>query len=144
MFDEARSTAPITLPAHASLLTGLFPSRHGARDNGLFELSAEVPTLAEHFGASGYATAAFVSAAVLGRQYGLARGFGHYDDEMSHEPSDDPQKIATRRGNATVDAALQWLDGVPRERPVFIWVHLFDPHRPWRAPEPWASRFGRD
>jgi len=140
-FDEARTTAPITLPAHASLLTGLFPSRHGARDNGLFELSAEVPTLAERFEASGYATAAFVSAAVLGRQYGLARGFAHYDDEMSREASGDPQKIATRRGDATVDAALQWLDGVPRERPVFIWVHLFDPHRTWRAPEPWASRF---
>ncbi|HEY5659081.1 MAG TPA: sulfatase-like hydrolase/transferase [Myxococcota bacterium] len=140
-FREARTTAPITLPAHASLLTGLFPSQHGARDNGLFRLSEDVPTLAERFRAGGYATAAFVSAAVLGREYGLARGFDVYDDAMAESSPTGQQRIGSRRGDDTVNAALRWLEQVSDARAVFLWVHLFDPHRTWHAPEPWASRF---
>jgi len=79
-FDWARTPTPVTLPAHASLLTGALPSRHGARENGLFALDPGATTLAERLGARGWRRAAFVSAAVLDSRYGLARGFEAYDD----------------------------------------------------------------
>ncbi len=138
VFAEARSPVAITLPAHASLLTGTFPLRHGVRDNGAFRLGPELPTLAERFRAAGYATGAFVSAAVLDRRYGLARGFEVYDDALGTQTG--PRTVAARRGDATVASAVAWLDRVRPDRPVFLWVHLYDPHRLWQAPEPWASR----
>lgn len=138
-FLEARSPVAITLSAHASLLTGLFPHHHGARDNGQFRVAASVPTLAEHFERAGYATAAFVSSAVLTRDFGLARGFGTYDDTLTVKTGN--RSVASRRADQTVDAAMRWLEAVPAEQPCFLWLHLFAPHRPWRAPEPHASRF---
>ena len=130
---------PITLPAHVSLMTGLFPPAHGVRDNGQFTLSASVPTLAERFRAGGRATGAFVSAAVLARAFGLARGFEVYDDTLTAQGGN--RSMTTRRSDQSVDAALAWLAAVPADRPVFLWVHLFAPHRPWRAPARFAERF---
>src|SRR4249919_727136 len=78
-FDQALSSVPLTLPSHASLMTGRQPYSHGVRNNGHFSLAADVPTLAEAFTARGYETAAFVSSFVLDRQFGLDRGFAHYD-----------------------------------------------------------------
>jgi len=140
-FAWARSPTPLTLPAHASLLTGLLPSHHGARDNGLFALDPGVVTLAERLSARGWRSAAFVSAAVLDDRYGLARGFSTYDDGVGTSRT---RHAAERRADVTVDAALAWLRSVPSERAVFVWVHLFDPHRPWQAPPEWQSRHGGD
>jgi choline-sulfatase len=141
-FDQARTPVPITLPAHATVHTGLDPHHHGARTNGLFELSPTVPTLAERFGAGGWTTGAFVSAAVLERGYGLARGFDHYDDRTTGKPGE--RHYAERPATATVDAALAWLEGVDGERPVFLWVHLFDPHLPYEPPPPHDERHIED
>ena len=82
LFENALTPAPITLPAHASLLTGLLPRRHGVRDNGIYRLPDDVPTLASTLSHAGYATAAVVGSAILDREYGLARGFQHYDDAV--------------------------------------------------------------
>src|SRR6185503_2994896 len=79
-FANAFADAPITLPSHASLLTGLHPFEHGVRNNGNFHLPDRFETLATVLGRRGYRTAAFVSAFVLDRRYGLARGFQTYDD----------------------------------------------------------------
>jgi arylsulfatase A-like enzyme/Flp pilus assembly protein TadD len=130
-FELARTPTPLTLPAHASLLTGLLPSQHGARDNALFSLATDVPTLAERLNAEGWRTAAFVSAAVLDARYGLGRGFATYDDRVG---GSSQRAVAERRADATVDAVLAWLSEVPESEAVFLWVHLFDPHLPWRAP----------
>ncbi|MEZ4352204.1 MAG: sulfatase-like hydrolase/transferase [Myxococcota bacterium] len=138
-FLDARSPVPITLPAHTSLLSGLWPSTHGVRDNGLFEVAPDVPLLAESFERAGYQTGAFVSAAVLDHRYGLARGFAHYDDRV--ESIRGEIAVPTRPATEVVDAALAWLAGVPADRPIFLWVHLYDPHRHWRAPEPFASQY---
>jgi arylsulfatase A-like enzyme len=138
-FTEARSPVAITLPAHASLLTGLPPHRHGARDNGEFPLPDGPPALAERLAERGYATAAFVSAAVLARAFGLARGFAHYDDGL--DPDAPQRTVAARSADRTVDAALAWLAGVPAGQPIFVWLHVYSPHRPWQAPEPFARRF---
>ena len=72
-FHQAQSPAPITLVAHASILSGLYPYSHGVRNNGTFSLPETVPTLATLFQAEGYRTGAFVSAYVLAHRYGLDR-----------------------------------------------------------------------
>ncbi|MBW2288247.1 MAG: sulfatase-like hydrolase/transferase [Deltaproteobacteria bacterium] len=139
VFVEARSPTPMTLPSHASILTGLQPPAHGARDNGIFTLRDSVSTLAGEFAAAGYQTAAFVSAEVLGQRYGLARGFDHYDDYVMKIPG--VLTVPTRKGRETAEATLRYIDKADPVRPIFIWVHLFDPHREWDAPEFFADRF---
>ena len=140
-FSLARTPSPSTLPAHASLMTGASPPRHGARENALFTLSEESLTLAERLGASGWRTAAFVSAAVLDARFGLAQGFSHYDGRVGAARD---RHYAERRADATVDAALAWLAQVPPAEPIFLWVHLFDPHTPWAAPPAFASKHPHD
>jgi choline-sulfatase len=137
-FDRAYSHAPTTLPSHASLFTGLTPARHGVHENAVFTLRDAVPTLAEAFARAGYRTGAFVSAIVLDRRYGLARGFGVYADEVE---SDDSEAVNAQVPAAvTVDRALAFL-GTGAPDPVLAWVHLYDPHQPYAPPEPFATRF---
>ena len=141
-FDQAQAAAPLTLPSHATLLTGLLPPRHGLRDNGEGSLPADVPSLAEHLRAAGYRTGAFVGAFVLDRRYGLARGFERYDDEIPRVPG---RLDAERPGSVVVDRALAWLaEPDPARRPFFAWVHLFDAHAPYAPPSPYAARFPGD
>lgn len=137
-FRTARTPSPQTLPAHASLLTGQLPAHHGARVNGLFALPDTAQTLAERLAARGWDTAAFVSCAVLAARSGLAQGFSTYDDRVGGAAD---RQIAERRADATVAAAIEWLDGVPDDRPVFLWVHLFDPHVPRNPPERFAAAY---
>lgn len=142
LFERAFTVAPVTLPAHASLLTGLYPPAHGVRHNAEFRLGEDVPTLARQLRAAGYATAAFVSSFVLDARFGLGRGFDVYDDALAASGGTVfPSGILERRAAATVEAALAWLARQPGERPVFLWVHLFDAHAPYDPPEPWRSRF---
>jgi arylsulfatase A-like enzyme len=82
VFERAVAAAPITLPAHASLMTGSYPFVHGVRNNGNFSLRETLPTLATTLHDRGYRTGAFVSAFVLDRRYGLGRGFDVYDDQV--------------------------------------------------------------
>jgi choline-sulfatase len=122
-FDAAVTVAPLTLPAHASLLTAKYPPAHGVRDNQIFSLGDGTPTYTSWLKARGYATAAFVSAIVLDHRYGLDAGFDTYDDEMSG--------AAERRAHATLERAERWLDTA--RAPFFLWVHLFEPHAPYAA-----------
>jgi choline-sulfatase len=131
---DVATSAPITLPAHCSIMTGLYPPAHGVRDNGNYALGPEAVTLAERLRAAGYRTGAFVSAAVLARRYGLDQGFDVYDDDLWSE--DDPQLFMIRERPAarTVDRALAWLADRTKNaqpEPFFLWVHLFDPHQPY-------------
>ncbi len=133
VFDSARTTAPLTTPAHLSMLTGLVPPRHAVRDNGYAPLPASVPTLAEAARAQGVATAAFVSAAVLDAAYGLARGFDVYDSPPL-DPGATDLHVVERGAAATLSAARAWLAARDREQPFFLWVHFFDPHAPYEPP----------
>jgi arylsulfatase A-like enzyme/Tfp pilus assembly protein PilF len=137
-FEQALSPAPLTLPAHASLLSGRVPRRHGVRDNAGFKLDPKLPLLTERLRDAGYTTAAFVSAAVLDRDGGLARGFATYDDivRVGDRRAFDYQE---RAASQTVDALLPRLPTL--RPPFFLWVHLYDPHAPYVPPEPYASRF---
>ena len=133
LFERAISAAPLTLPAHVSLFTGLYPFAHGVRNNGNFTLGDGVPTLTGALRAAGYRTAAFVSAFVLDRRYGLAAGFDRYDDRVELE----------RRGADTAAAASAWLVETAQDpRPFFVWVHLYDPHDPYEPPPAFRAAFG--
>ena len=115
-YTGAVTPSPLTLPAHASLLTGLDPPEHGVLDNGIARLADDVPTLATVLEAEGYATGAFVASRVLDRRFGLARGFDAYDDRMAADRTGEygyPERDAA----AVTDAALGWLKAVPRGRP---------------------------
>ena len=143
-FDQAISAVPITLPSHATLMTGLDPPRHGVRQNGTFKLSAEHETLAEVLRANGYATAAVVGAFVLDSRYGLNQGFDWYDDDIVPEnvPSDS-RRFHARRGDAVTAAATNWLERYRAggRRPFLLWVHYYDPHVPYDPPEEYRSAF---
>lgn len=130
-FDQARTTAPLTLPSHASLMTGLLPPVHGARENGQAPGAAHL-TLARALRAGGFRTGAFVSAFVLDRQFGLADGFEVYDDRVARDPDAALRLEAERDGSDTIAAALQWLGTIdPSRERFFLWVHLFEPHAPY-------------
>jgi arylsulfatase A-like enzyme len=141
VFDSARTTAPLTTPAHLSMLTGLVPPRHAVRDNGYAPLPSTVATLAEAARAQGAATAAFVSAAVLDAAYGLARGFDVYDSPPLDAGATDLH-VVERGADATLAAARAWLAARDREKPFFLWVHFYDPHAPYAPPDDLAQRAG--
>lgn len=131
VFERAYTPVPITLPAHVSMMTGLLPPAHGVRGNGSFVLGAGPRTLAESLKASGRKTAAFIGGFPLVRRFGLDRGFDVYDDAMSKEPGLN-YDFAERRAVDVVASARGWLSANPG--PVFVWVHLFDPHAPYDPP----------
>lgn len=141
VFEDAYAVAPITLVAHTSIHTGLEPPRHGVRNNGLHSVPEDLDTLAERLRDAGYATGAFVSAAVLERRYRLDQGFDVYDDDLSTGRQRHPRMVADRPAEAAVASAVEWLDSVPAERPFFLWLHLYDPHAAYSPPPPWRDRY---
>jgi choline-sulfatase len=142
VFEHAVATAPVTGPTHASLLTGLYPRRHGVRNNLTHYLAEDVPTLAEGLSAAGYRTAAFVSAVVLEGRYGFDQGFDIYDDDLKSASARRIGPMTTERpGEATADRALAWLEGLGDDQPYFLWVHFYDPHLPYSPPSPWAESY---
>ena len=143
-FENAFADAPITLPSHASLLTGLYPFEHGVRNNGNFYLPDRFETLATVLRRRGYRTAAFVSSFILDRRYGLARGFESYDDRMEETAALGSSGEAERRGDRTALACTRWLAGYAGRgaaAPFFVWLHLYDPHEPYRPPPPFRDLF---
>lgn len=138
---EARAVAPITLPSHASMLTGLWPPRHGIRVNGVDPLPDAATTLAEAARAAGYETAAFLAAVVLGRTFGLDQGFDRYDEVERPEVKTSNQ-FERRNARQVVDAAIGWLDRRASDRPFLCWLHFFDPHEPCNPPAPHLMRAG--
>jgi arylsulfatase A-like enzyme/Flp pilus assembly protein TadD len=144
VFEQMQAAAPITLPSHTSMLTGLYPFHHGVRNNGMFALSDDVETLGTVFDEAGYATGAFVSASVLSRRFGLDRGFDIYDDDLSRGSHLTRRGVPSRRGDLTLEAALDWIRDVPPGTPFFCWIHLYDPHAPYDPPPEYRRRFPTD
>ncbi|MEW6320252.1 MAG: sulfatase-like hydrolase/transferase [Acidobacteriota bacterium] len=141
LFDETMTTAPLTLPAHASMFTGRFPPQHGVRDNGGFFLGPDADTLAERLQARGYRTGAFVGAYVLDSKWGLDQGFERYADDFDlSQVRGLSLGSVQRRADEVVDLALPWLETVADER-FFAFLHFYDAHAPYDPPEPFASRF---
>ncbi len=135
LYERAYTVAPLTLPAHASMMTGLYPPRHGIRDNGAFTLPRSAETLAERARAAGFETAAFVSSVVLDQGFGLEQGF-----EIYAAPRHDSQQVTSHysdlRASQVVARARRWLEERDPARPFFLWVHIWDPHGPYEPPPP--------
>ena len=138
-FAQCDCSAPITLPSHATILTGMYPPRHGVRDNATFVLKSEVETLAERLRSSGYDTAAVVSSIVLAHRFGLGQGFDSYNDDFNEGPTSGTAVEERSAENATT-AAIQVLHRMTP--PFFLWVHYFDPHAAYRPPPPFDTGFG--
>ena len=144
VFSQMSTPTPITLPSHATLLTGLDPYRHGVRENTEYALAESWTTLAEHLAKNGYRTGAVVSTFVLDERFGLAQGFDDYQDRL-----DGPEQalrlgsvelpgsiVAARAGRWIADHATQRRNGA-ESRPFFLFAHFFDAHAPYRAPSPY-------
>ncbi|MCP3915235.1 MAG: sulfatase-like hydrolase/transferase [bacterium] len=138
-FERCITAAPITLPSHASILTGLYPFHHGARNNGTHFLPEEVPTLAEALSAAGFSTGAVVSALVLDSRYGLDQGFDAYDDNLANAERAPLFMFRETKALDTAQRAIRWLQDRADER-WFLWVHFFDPHANYEPPEVYAAR----
>lgn len=141
VFTNAVSHVPLTRPSHISIFTGLYPFKHGIRDNIAASLPASIPTLAELLKKQGYTTAAFVSSFVINAQSGLNRGFDVYDDRFN--PDQQPTEFALnleKRAGETYSEFAEWFARKPA-KPYFAWVHFYDPHFPYEPPPPYAARF---
>ena len=137
VFEQAATVAPLTLPAHSSLFTGLLPPRHGVRDNA-GPLDERHQTLAEILRARGFDTAAFVGSVVLGASRGLAAGFDVYQDGLK---AGRPLSAGLQRpADHVVDEAVAWLNR-RTDRPFLLWAHLYDPHAPYDPPEPFRTAY---
>jgi len=140
LFREAYSHCPMTLPSHASILTGLLPPEHHVRNNLGYTFDAEkLPSIASELRARGYASGAAVSSYVLRRETGLAAAFDFYDDAM---PIDPALSLVhqERSGDATAEAALRWISGRAAQ-PFFFFFHIYEPHVPYTPAEPFRSRY---
>lgn len=134
VFENASSTASWTLPAHVSMLTGLYPAFHDVQDDGS-KLADGLPTLAERLAAAGYSTLAVVSHVYVSRAFGLARGFDIFDESLTEGGSKNP------RAGSVVERVLEHVGAVSRDQPLFTFVHLFDPHWEYSPPPPFDRRF---
>jgi len=136
-FDDAVTSVPITLPSHATMLTGRYPPPLGVRTNGAFRLVSEHVTLAEVLKNHGYDTAAFVSCFVLDKRFGLNQGFDVYDFAIGGGIRRPLSVHNERRANDVSTVAIEWLKSrreAAASTPFFAWVHYFDPHAPYAPP----------
>lgn len=143
LFSRAFSPVPLTLPAHAAIMTGTIPPRHGVRNNGQ-RLPVGRRTLAEILKGRGYRTGAFVGAFPLDSKFGLDRGFETYDDRYGSRNASRDLTFVERRADDVNAPAAAWISA-RRGEPFFAWVHYFDPHAPYEPPPPYAAGYrGRE
>ena len=138
VFDRAYAHAPQTLPSHVSMFTGHLPFEHKVRDNLGFTLAKGTPTMASMFQGAGYKTGAFVSAYVLRPETGVAAGFDVYDATFPPVAADRSIAQVQRPGPETLAAADTWLKTLTSDR-FFLFLHLYEPHKPYRAPDRFAD-----
>ncbi len=153
-FDDAVSTAPLTLPSHASMLSGTLPSRHGVFRNGMV-LPADLEGVPQDLARAGFHTGAFTSSLILHGSHGMRGWFHVYRDAIGTRIGADRllfadaisdgidwlrdapmDQIGKEPGPLTVQRALTWLNEIPEDAPVFLWVHLYDAHAPYRDSTP--------
>ena len=141
IYSQARTVSPLTMPSHATILTGLTPLRHTVHTNSQLALPASAETLAERATAHGLTTAAFVAAVVLDAGFGLHQGFEVYDQPVAPEVQAELH-YDRRRAREVGDAAVAWIEGLDAERRFFLWVHFFDPHLPYDPPAEFVEQAG--
>ncbi len=139
-FGDAVTSAPLSLPAHASIFTGRYPPNHGVRHDHGYRLDSSQRTLAESLRDAGYRTAAFTSSFRLDRRFGLNQGFDVYDDAVAGRRQSS--ELLERTAFEVTEKAAKWIrQRLDNPEPFFAWVHYNDPHAPYRAPEKFARQF---
>jgi arylsulfatase A-like enzyme/Flp pilus assembly protein TadD len=140
-FESAFAVVPVTLPSHSSMLTGTYPMLSGMHDFSGNKLSPLQPTLASVLKQAGYQTGAVIGAAVLDSRFGLNQGFDFYYDHFDFSRLDEANLDEMERpGNVVADVALDWL-AKNSQKKFFLWMHLYDPHFPYRPPEPYSREY---
>ncbi len=166
-FTFAHAHAVTTLASHASILTGTYPFQHGIRDNSGYRLPAEARTVSTLLKPRGYRTAAFVGAFPVHSRFGLNQGFDVYDDRFGDTRAPDEFAMPERPASVVVPLARSWIAAQDRAGKTggqegsgsagarafqasgssessgswFVWVHLFDPHAPYRPPAPFDAQY---
>lgn len=141
LYTQAVAPTPLTLPSHSTLLSGLLPLEHGARDNKPFRFPSErFDTVASSLRARGYQTMAVIGGEPLAKGCGLEAGFDRYDDAFPRALAGSA-RLGERTADAVTDAALAALDARDGTRPFFLWTHYFDPHDPYVPPSDLAALF---
>lgn len=138
IYKKAYSSSPLTLPAHASILTGLMSNEHKILNNGLYKLSKDKITIAKRLKSAGYFTYAYISSAVLDRIYGLDAGFDLYEDSVrvgKREFFDFRERAASQVMDSVEKGVRQW------KKPWFVWIHFYDPHDPYVPPDKYLYKF---
>ncbi len=138
-FADAWAPSPWTLPSHATMLSGLLPFQHGAIEEQ-FAIGEDAPMLAEHLGIGGYRTGAVVTALYTSRKFGFERGFDFYHDFGVVKGWG---KRRAPRAQEVFEQALTWGQKIRTEKPVFLFLHVYDVHWPYAAPSPWDEKFDR-
>ncbi len=139
--ERAWTTVPLTTPAHASILSGLYPPTHGVRNNARFRLPDDVNTLAEILRANGRRTGGFVASFTTASTFGLGQGFETFDDDLGQD--DSGARRAQRPAFEVVGHALKWLES-HKDEPFFLWVHMYDPHMPYTPLPKYAAMYPGD
>ena len=140
-FERAYTPVPVTLPAHTVLFTGTYPLLSGIHDFSANKLSPTQPTLASVLKEQGYTTGAVIGSAVLDSRFGLNRGFDFYYDHFDFNRLQESNLDEMERpGNVVADIALDWLAKHDKNK-FFLWMHLYDPHFPYRPPEPYSEQY---
>ena len=144
LFENVYAQAPQTLPNHASIFTGLYTITHNVLSNGQ-KLDERALTLAEILKRYNYKTGAIVSAAPLMKVFNLDQGFDHYDDDFSAPDllhgikgflrffsANKINVQSERKAHETAQLAVRWINRASKQKkPFFLWVHFFDPHKPY-------------
>src|SRR5258705_8634655 len=140
-FTRAFTPVPVTLPSHTAILTGTYPMLSGMHDFSGNKLSPQQVTLATVLKQAGYVTGAVVASAVLDSRFGLNQGFDFYYDHFDFSRLEEANLDEMERpGNVVADLALDWL-GKNSQKKFFLWMHLYDPHFPYRPPEPYKHEY---
>ena len=140
-FEHAYTPVPVTLPAHTVIFTGTYPMLSGVHDFSANKLSAQQPTLASVLKEHGYTTGAVIGSAVLDSRFGLNHGFDFYYDHFDFNRLEESNLDEMERpGNVVADEALAWLSK-NYQRKFFLWMHLYDPHYPYRPPAPYNHEY---
>src|SRR5712692_2418004 len=140
-FERAYTPVPVTLPAHTVIFTGTYPMLSGMHDFSGNNLNSSQPTLASVLERQGYTTGAVIGSAVLDSRFGLNQGFDFYYDHFDFNRLQESNlEEMERPGNLVADVALDWLAKNHRNK-FFLWMHLYDPHYPYRPPAPYSEQY---
>src|SRR5579859_7537065 len=140
-FERAYTPVPVTLPAHTAIFTGTYPTLSGMHDFSGNKLNPNQSTLASILKEHGYATGAVIGSAVLDSRFGLNKGFDFYYDHFDFNRLQESNlEEMERPGNIVADVALDWLAKNYKAR-FFLWMHLYDPHYPYRPPAPYSEEY---